>query len=242
MRPGYGAGSRNYAGVPKLIVRRLTMRIGKLRTVAGILSWIAGAIAGRMPVRRSRRRRLRLRRLSNAPRRWTRRAKPRMRLWESSRKFWPREIWREMGGSKCLSSIASHRGMWQGAGSANPSPIFVTRAAILEKNDGKWAQVLLCDEHLKNPNGYLGGSPAARVTGWRLEYSQDAKEGLEMKFTPAERFDAVNVNADQNSESKYPTFDVRWNGSAKRYQSFDQSHERYLSEVPSLETPVTILK
>ncbi len=29
---------------------------------------------------------------------------------------------------------------------------------------------------------------------------------------------------------------------AKRYQSFDQSHERYLSEVPSLETPQSILK
>ena len=29
------------------------------------------------------------------------------------------------------------------------SPIFVTRAAVLEKNDGKWSQILLCDEHLK---------------------------------------------------------------------------------------------
>ena len=43
--------------------------------------------------------------------------------------------------------------------SASSSPIFVTRAAILEKNDGKWAQVLLCDEHLKNPKGYLGRFP-----------------------------------------------------------------------------------
>ena len=125
---------------------------------------------------------------------------------------------------------------------ANPSPIFVTRAAVLEKNGGKWSQVLLCDEHLKNPNGYLGGSPAGRITGWRLEYDQDATDGLEMKFTPAERIDAVNGNANQNSGQKYPTFDVRWNKSAKRYQSFDQSHERYLSEVPSLETPQSILK
>ncbi len=68
----------------------------------------------------------------------------------------------------------------------NTSAIFVTRAAVLEQNGGKWSEVLLCDEHLKNPNGYLGGSPAARVTGWRLEYRQDPKEGLEMKFTPAE--------------------------------------------------------
>jgi hypothetical protein len=129
-----------------------------------------------------------------------------------------------------------------GAGGANHSLIFVTRAAVLEKNGGKWSEVLLCDEHLKNPNGYLGGFPAARVTGWRLEYNQDAKEGLELKFTPAERFDAVHVNTDQSSEQKYPAFDVRWNKSEKRYQSFDQSHERYLSEVPSLETPQSILK
>jgi hypothetical protein len=129
-----------------------------------------------------------------------------------------------------------------GAGGAKTAPIFVTRAAVLEKDGGKWSEILLCDEHLKNPDGYLGGSPAARVTGWRLEYSKDAKEGLEMKFTPAEKFGAVNENADQNSELTNRTFDVRWNKSAKRYQSFDQSHERYLSEVPSLETPQSILK
>ena len=125
---------------------------------------------------------------------------------------------------------------------ATASPIFVTRAAILEKNDSKWSQVLLCDEHLKNPDGYLGGSPAERVTGWRLEYRQDANEGLEMKFTPAEKYDAAHANAEQISGQNSPTFDVRWNKSAKRYQSYDQSHERYLSEVPSLETPQSILK
>ena len=129
-----------------------------------------------------------------------------------------------------------------GVGDANSSLIFVTRAAVLEKDGGKWSEVLLCDEHLKNPSGYLGGSPVARITGWRLEYRQDMKEGLEMKFTPAERFDAVHVNADPSSGQKLSTIDVRWNKSAKRYQSFDQSHERYLSEVPSLETPQSILK
>jgi hypothetical protein len=128
------------------------------------------------------------------------------------------------------------------AGEANASAIYVTRAAVLEKNDGKWSQVLLCDEHLKNPSGYLGRSPAGRVTGWRLEYTQDAKEGLEMKFTPAEGFDPASASADRSSEQKFPAFDVRWNKNAKRYQSFDQSHERYLSEVPSLETPQSILK
>ena len=121
------------------------------------------------------------------------------------------------------------------AGGSPSSPAFVTRAAILEKNDGKWSQILLCDEHLKNPDGYLGGSPAEHVSGWRLEYSQDEREGLLMKFTPGERPGAAagTVGA---------SLDVRWNKNAKRYQTFDQSHERYLSEVPSLETPQSILK
>jgi hypothetical protein len=127
-------------------------------------------------------------------------------------------------------------------GEANPPPIFVTRAAVLEKDGGKWSEILRCDEHLKNPYGYLGGSPAARVTGWRLEFSQDAKEGLEMKFTPAERFDAVNVQTEERIGPKNVTYEVRWNKNAKRYQSFDQSHERYLSEVPSLETPQSTLR
>jgi hypothetical protein len=128
-----------------------------------------------------------------------------------------------------------------GGGGENP-PIVVTRAAVLEQMGGKWSEVLLCDEHLKNPSGYLGGSAVGRASGWRLEYIQDAKEGLEMKFTPAEKFDPAGANADQSSEQKFPAFDVRWNKNAKRYQSFDQSHERYLSEVPSLETPQSILK
>jgi len=125
---------------------------------------------------------------------------------------------------------------------ASSSAIFVVRAAILQKDDGKWAQVLLCDEHLKNPNGYLGGSPAARVNGWRLEYSQDEKNGLEMRFTPAENVDAFKANTGEGSKARNATLDVRWNKNAKRYQSFDQSHERYLNEVPALETPQSTLR
>jgi len=146
------------------------------------------------------------------------------------------------GREQVLVVNRSSAGAQANKGEANASPIFVTRAAVLEKNGGKWSQVLLCDEHLKNPNGYLGGSLVARVSGWRMEYRQDEKEGLEMKFTPAERFDAENANADQSSKKKVATFDVRWNKNAKRYESYDQSHERYLSEVPSLETPQSILK
>ncbi len=120
--------------------------------------------------------------------------------------------------------------------------VFVVRAAVLQRDGGRWSEVLLCDEHLKNPYGYLGRSPAGRVNGWRLEFMQDAKVGMKMKFTPAENVNRTNGNTEQDSEQIYPTFDVRWNKNAKRYQAFDQSHERYLSEIPSLETPQSILR
>jgi len=124
----------------------------------------------------------------------------------------------------------------------SPLPIIVTRAAVLEKKDGKWSQILLCDEHLKNPSGYLGGTHAAPVNGWQLEYSQDSKEGLQMNFAPAENIDAVAASSTQIFEKNRTTFHVRWNDNTKRYQSYDTSHERYLSEIPSLETPESTLK
>jgi hypothetical protein len=131
----------------------------------------------------------------------------------------------------------------EGGASTTHSPaMLIRRAAVLEKEGGKWSQVLLCDEYLKNPNGYLGRSPSGRVSGWRLEYRQDAQQGLQMKFTPAGIFDAMDVQTGEHFERRSPTFDVRWNKSAKRYQSFDQSHERYLSEVPSIGIPQSILK
>ncbi|HYL64898.1 MAG TPA: hypothetical protein VE077_19965, partial [Candidatus Methylomirabilis sp.] len=85
-------------------------------------------------------------------------------------------------------------------------------------------------------------SPKERSAGWRLEYRQDARDGLEMKFTAAEKPDASDGNAKQSSEQKDPAFIVRWNKNAKRYQTFDQSQERFLSEVPSLDIPQSILK
>jgi hypothetical protein len=126
------------------------------------------------------------------------------------------------------------------ADAVNPASIYITRAAILQKNNGRWTEVLRCDEHLKNPYGYLGGSPAARVTGWRLEFKPDTKQGLEMKFTPA-NFEA----GEQQSGTGEPagqTIVVRWNARAKRYQSLDASQERYLSEAPTLETPHSTLR
>jgi hypothetical protein len=126
------------------------------------------------------------------------------------------------------------------AGLENPAAIFITRAAILEKSNGQWTEVLRCDEHLKNPNGYLGGSSAARVNGWRLEFSPDTTRGLEMKFTPA--YSEAGEQESGTGEPAGQTVVVRWNTKAKRYQSLDASHERYLSEAPTLETPHSILR
>jgi len=122
----------------------------------------------------------------------------------------------------------------------DPAPIFVTRAAIFEKSNGKWTEVLRCDERLKNPRGYLRGSPAERVSGWRLEYSQDATTGLEMKFAPADGA-ASGVESGAGGTGSQ-TVVVRWNTTAKRYQTFDRSHSRYLTELPALETEPSILK
>lgn len=121
----------------------------------------------------------------------------------------------------------------------NSSAMFVTRAVIVEKDDGRWAEVLRCDEHLKNPRGYLGGSPAAPVTGWRLEFTPGTDRGLELRFTPA---GAGKQRASGEPEAGGRTIAVRWNAKAKRYQSLDQSHKGYLGEVPTLETPQSILR
>ncbi len=126
-----------------------------------------------------------------------------------------------------------------GDGSENSSGIFITRAVIVEKSNDKWAEVLRCDEHLKNPSGYLGGSPAAPITGWRLELKPDTQQGLELRFTPAE---AGQERSSNTGEAGNRTITVRWNTKAKRYQSLDRSHEGYLGEVPTLETPQSILR
>jgi hypothetical protein len=118
--------------------------------------------------------------------------------------------------------------------------VFVTRAAILQEGAGKWTELLRCDEHLKNQNGYLGGSPTGRITGWRLEFRTDTKQGLELKFTPAE-----SESGEEGSGMGAPggqTVVVRWNARTKSYQSLDSTHEKFLSEAPMLETPQSILK
>ncbi len=146
------------------------------------------------------------------------------------------------GAEQVLAADRMSAGAAGKQGGAESTATFVTRAAILERNGGKWSQVLLCDEHLKNQRGYLGAGSTASAGGWKLEYRQDPHAGLVMRFTPALISTNGNTHAMEGAEPRSPAFEVRWNRNAKRYQSFDQSHERYLSEIPSLEPTESILK
>jgi hypothetical protein len=104
--------------------------------------------------------------------------------------------------------------------------LLVTRAAILEKDGNEWKQLLLADEYLKNPNGYLAGTPLVSVPAWRLQYEQH-KDGLTLYFTPAER----------PAGGTLETIGVRYNPAAHRYQSLDHLYKRFLGEASSLAEP-----
>jgi len=103
----------------------------------------------------------------------------------------------------------------------------VSRAVIIENDDNHWKQVFLCDEHLKNPKGFLGGAPLAPVAGWRLQYEQHDDTGLVMYFTPVQKPEAGYIT----------TTGVRWNPKARRYQALDRTFQTFIGEAPELETP-----
>jgi hypothetical protein len=100
----------------------------------------------------------------------------------------------------------------------------VTRVVVAENTDGKWAEVLRCDEHLKNEKGFLGLTPLSPVTGWRLQFEQSEIKGLELYFTPLQG----------TTDSHVLPIGVRWNPATKRYQSLDRTYEHFLLEAPSL--------
>lgn len=108
----------------------------------------------------------------------------------------------------------------------------VTRAVVAENNDGNWTELLRCDEHLKNQKGYLGLTPLAQVTGWRLQYEQNAEKGLQLYFTPLKGI----------PDSHILPIGVRWNPETKRYQSLDRSYEHFLLESPSMKDARSVLR
>lgn len=108
----------------------------------------------------------------------------------------------------------------------------ITRAVVVENSDGKWTEVLRCDEHLKNQKGYLGLTPLSSVTGWRLQYEQSEDKGLQLYFTPLKGV----------TDSHVLPIGVRWNPATKRYQSLDRTYEHFLLESASIEAPRSKLR
>jgi hypothetical protein len=108
----------------------------------------------------------------------------------------------------------------------------VTRAVVVENSDGNWAEVLRCDEHLKNQRGYLGLTPLVPVTGWRLQYEQNDEKGLQLYFTPLKG----------TTDSHILPIGVRWNPQTKRYQSLDRTYEHFLLESPSMRDARSVLR
>jgi hypothetical protein len=109
------------------------------------------------------------------------------------------------------------------AGLGPVSGSLITRLTVIEDDGGQWKEILLCDEHLKNPSGFLGGAPIAAIPAWRLQYDQDPQRGLLLFFIPYDP-----------SPTAHPvTVQVRWNEKAKRYQTF--TNENFIGETQSLE-------
>ncbi len=100
----------------------------------------------------------------------------------------------------------------------------VTRAVLAEESNGSWHELLRCDEHLKNEKGYLGGSPIDPVSGWRIQFEQNAIEGFHLYLTPVKG----------NEDPHVLPLAVRWNPAVKRYQALDRNYEHFLPEASSL--------
>jgi hypothetical protein len=122
------------------------------------------------------------------------------------------------------------------AGPKSESNARITRAVVLEKSEGQWREIFRCDEHLKNPYGYLAAA-ATTVTGWDLVVAGDSGGVFEMAFTSA-----VGIHTGERKEVKNPTFVVRWNTKENRYQAYDRSQKRYLRETTALEMPESSLR
>ncbi len=108
----------------------------------------------------------------------------------------------------------------------------VTRAIVAENTEGKWTELMRCDEHLKNTKGYLGLTPLAPVTGWRLQFEQDPEKGLVLYFTPLQTGGSQHILP----------IGVRWNPATRRYQSLDRNFQNFLLELPSLENAASTLR
>jgi hypothetical protein len=108
----------------------------------------------------------------------------------------------------------------------------VTRAVLAEEADGKWSELLRCDEYLKNAKGYLALTPLSAVAGWKVQYDQDPVKGIQLYFTP------IKGPADPH----VLPIGIAWNPATKRYQSLDLSYQHFLMEKPTLDTARSVLR
>ncbi|HKN73563.1 MAG TPA: hypothetical protein VJW94_00195 [Candidatus Acidoferrum sp.] len=108
----------------------------------------------------------------------------------------------------------------------------VTRAVLAEETDGKWSELLRCDEYLKNAKGYLALTPLSAVAGWKVQWDQDPIKGIQLYFTP------IKSGADKH----VLPIGIAWNPTTKRYQSLDLTYEHFLMEKPSLDTARSVLR
>ena len=108
----------------------------------------------------------------------------------------------------------------------------VTRAVLAEETDGKWSELLRCDEYLENAEGYLALTPLTAVSGWKVQDDQDPVKGIQLYFTP------VQIGAGKH----VLPIGIAWNPAAKRYQSLDMTYEHFLTEKASLDTARSVLR
>jgi hypothetical protein len=108
----------------------------------------------------------------------------------------------------------------------------VTRAVLAEETDGKWSELLRCDEYLKNAKGYLALTPLTPVAGWKVQYDQDPVKGIQLYFTPVK----------SGAEKHVLPIGIAWNPATKRYQSLDMTYEHFLMEKASLDTARSVLR
>jgi hypothetical protein len=108
----------------------------------------------------------------------------------------------------------------------------VTRAVVAEETDGKWSELLRCDEYLKNAKGYLALTPLTPISGWKVQWDQDPIKGIQLYFTP------IKGPADKH----VLPIGIAWNPATKRYQSLDLTYEHFLMEKPSLDTARSVLR
>jgi len=152
---------------------------------------------------------------------------PRKICLEKRRKSSYSEIWQKNGKQQFLAANVVPKTP------KNDIPgTIVTRAVLAEETDGKWSELLRCDEYLKNAKGYLALTPLAAVAGWKVQYDQDPVKGIQLYFTP------IKGPADPH----VLPIGIAWNPTTKRYQSLDLSYQHFLMEKPTLDTARSVLR